>query len=100
MSTKANIPALRANELLVSVNLDPYLSLKALAAYSCLSIRTLRSYLSQALNALPHYRIASKILVRKSDFDAWIAQYRRAGSQDIMKIADELFKTVSLEALA
>jgi excisionase family DNA binding protein len=83
------------NQISIAVNLDPYLSLKGLARYSSLSIRKLREYLSLALNALPHYRIGGKILVRRSEFDAWIAQYRRVGSQDILKIADELIKSVA-----
>jgi hypothetical protein len=61
------------NQIDVAANLDPYLSLKALASYSSLSIRKLREYIGLALNSLPHYRIGGKILVRMSKFDAWIA---------------------------
>ena len=64
----------------VSVPLDPYLGLKALATYSGLSVRTLRSHLDgQPDVALPCYRVGGKILVRRSEFDAWIAQYRSRG---------------------
>lgn len=55
---------------------DPLLSLKALVAYSSLSERMLRSLLRAKDNPLPHFRVGSRILVRKSDFDRWITIYR------------------------
>ena len=56
---------------------DGYMSLRALAAnYSGLSVRTLRAYLSHPTRPLPHFRVGGKILVRRSEFDAWVAQFR------------------------
>jgi hypothetical protein len=55
-----------------------YLPLKALAQYSGLSVRTLRSYLTARVRPLPHYRIGSKILVKQSEFDNWTGQFRVA----------------------
>lgn len=55
---------------------DPLLSLKALAAYSSLSERMLRGFLRAKDTPLPHFRIGSRILVRKSDFDRWLTAYR------------------------
>jgi excisionase family DNA binding protein len=69
----------RIQHLTVSVPLDPYFSLKALATYSDLSVRTLRAYLDDFSHPLPHYRVGGKILIRRSEFDAWIAAYRRVG---------------------
>ena len=57
---------------------DRYLSVRALAAYSGLSVRTLRSYLIHAADPLPHYRVGGKILVRRSEFDAWARHFRVA----------------------
>ena len=54
---------------------DPYLPLKALAAYSGLSIRTLRGHLRRRQSPLPHYRPGGKILVRRSEFDAWMRDH-------------------------
>src|SRR2546423_972935 len=69
-----------AERVVVSTLLDPFLSLRALADYSGLSIRTLRSYLDLAPHlALPCYRVGGKILVRRSAFDTWIEQYRAQG---------------------
>ena len=53
-----------------------YLSLRALSAYADLSVRTLRGYLSHPTRPLPHYRVGGKILVRRSEFDAWMSRFR------------------------
>jgi excisionase family DNA binding protein len=50
--------------------------LVALAKYSGLSVRTLRGCLSDRTRPLPHYRVGGKILVRRSDFDVWVSQFR------------------------
>ncbi len=53
-----------------------YLPLKALAVYSGLSVRTLRDCLTHSMRPLPHFRVGGKILVRRSDFDTWVTQFR------------------------
>ena len=65
-----------AERVIVSTTLDPFLSLKALAAYSGLGVRTLRAYLSDITHPLPCYRVGGKILIRRSEFDGWISKYR------------------------
>ena len=55
---------------------DRYLSLRSLATYAGLSIRTLRGYLGRRHAPLPHYRIGGKILVRRSDFDQWASEFK------------------------
>jgi len=55
---------------------DAYLPLRALAGYSGLSVRTLRVYLAHPATPLPYFRIGGKILVRRSDFDAWAVRFR------------------------
>ena len=64
----------------VLLDLDPYLSLRTLGTYSGLSVRTLRKALVDAARPLPHYRVGGKILVRRSEFDRWIAQFRQEGA--------------------
>jgi excisionase family DNA binding protein len=76
--------------LTVGIPLDPFLSLRALAAYAGLSVRTLRDCLDNPLHPLPHYRIGRKILVRQSEFDAWIRTYRRVASLDIDPIVQDI----------
>jgi hypothetical protein len=74
----------------LSIVLDPYLPLKALATCSGLSVRKLRDCLCNPNHPLPHYRVHGKILVRRSEFDAWIAVYRRAGDIDVDRILAEV----------
>ncbi len=52
-------------------NLDPFFSLKGLAGYASLSRRTLQDLINTPKDPLPSYRVGSKILVRRSEFDAW-----------------------------
>jgi predicted DNA-binding transcriptional regulator AlpA len=80
-----------AERVIVSTPLDPFLSLKALAAYSGLGVRTLRSYLSDLTYPLPCYRVGGKIVVRRSEFDSWITRYRQVGRGDVDRlVADAL----------
>ena len=62
---------------------DHYMSLKALARYSGLSIRTLRAHIADPAHPLPYYRpsgrSAGKVLVRRSEFDRWMASHRVEG---------------------
>ncbi len=86
----------------VRVDLGPYLTPKALAEYSGLSTRLLSDLLNDPLDLIPSYRIGGqtvrrkrrvkrkdgtvyvleeeieigKVLVRRSEFDAWMARRR------------------------
>jgi hypothetical protein len=77
----------------IDVAADRYFPLKALASYSGLSVRRLRSYLTDRAWPLPFYRIGGKILVRRSDFDAWAAQFRR-DSVAIDALADDIMQSL------
>lgn len=72
-----------AERVVISTMLDPWLPLKALAQYSGLSRKTLLRLMTREENTLPHYRLTDtgKIVVRRSEFDAWMEQYRRLGSR-------------------
>jgi excisionase family DNA binding protein len=88
-----SVPSVRGpvvEALTVSLPLDPFLSLKGLATYSGLSVRKLRDYLDNPLHPLPHYRVGGKILVRRSEFDAWMSTYRRVGSVDVDQIVEDV----------
>jgi hypothetical protein len=63
-----------------TVPLDPYLTLKALAAHSGLGLRTLRGFLSDPRHPLPHYKLG-RVLVRASEFAEWMQSYRRIGTE-------------------
>jgi hypothetical protein len=66
------------------------LTLKQLVAYSALSERTLRDYINAPLRALPCYRIGVKVLVRKSEFDAWMLQHRQVGPAGLDRVVDSV----------
>jgi hypothetical protein len=53
-------------------------------------VRKLRDCLDDPLHPFPHYRVGGKILVRQSEFDAWISRYRRVASVDIDPIVQEI----------
>ena len=67
------------------------MSLKALATYSSIAPCTLRQYLELAPeDALPCYRLPGKILVRRSEFDAWLARYRSQGRPTLVRAIQAL----------
>ncbi len=71
--------------------LDPYLSLRALARYTGCSVRWLRDRLTDPYHPLPCYRLpGGKVLVRRSEFDAWLARYRQVGRPDVDRLVDDL----------
>lgn len=60
-----------------------------LAAYSSCSVRWLRNRLVDRGHPLPHYRVEGKVLVKKEEFDAWMAEFR------IDRPSDELDNVVT-----
>jgi hypothetical protein len=77
--------------VIVSVALDPYLTLRKLAEYSGIARRTLRQYLDlPPQDALPCYRLPGKILVRVSEFDAWLTAYRSRGRPNVARALAEM----------
>jgi hypothetical protein len=76
----------------VTTALDPYLPLRALAAYSGMSARSLRDRLTDPHHPLPHYRVGGKLLVRRSEFDRWIARYRQVGNPDVERIVGDVLR--------
>jgi hypothetical protein len=81
-------------KIVLSTTLDPYLPLKALAAYSGMSVRLLRSALTDPAYPLPHYRYGTKILVQRSEFDDWISRYRRTHGEDVARIVNDVLQAL------
>ena len=80
-------------EIVYATTTDRYLTLQALAIYSGTPVRTLRSYVmaDDPAKALPCYRVnGGKLLVRQSQFDAWMQQFRRQGRPSLVAAAKEL----------
>ena len=93
-TTVTQVRGVLCERVVVSTALDPFLPLKALATYSGLSVRTLRSHLEDAGHPLPCYRVGGKILVRRSEFDAWIAAYRQRGRPEVDQIVADVLKNL------
>jgi excisionase family DNA binding protein len=91
----AQVRGVLAERVVVSTALDPFLSLRALTTYAGLSVRTLREYLDHPSRPLPHYRVGGKILVRRSEFDAWISAHRRVGVVDVAGIVNDVLRRVA-----
>jgi hypothetical protein len=90
----AQVQGLLAERVVLSTPLDPFLPLKALVAYSGLSVRTLRTLLAASAHPLPHYRIGGKLLVRRSEYDAWAVRYRRVGRPDVADVVDDVLRSL------
>lgn len=71
-----------------------YLSIKALASYSGISTRTLRTLLKDPTNPIPFRRIGRKLLIRRGEYDSWADQFRGPGAGDVggetSRMADEI----------
>ena len=70
-------------------DIDGYLDLRGLSAYSALAVPTLRGYLKDIRKPLPHFKVKGKILIRKSEFDAWLEAHRVSNSNDLNRIVEE-----------
>ncbi len=94
MSTHAvgQVRGVLAERVVVSTPLDPFLSLRSLASYSGLSVRKLRDCLADPVHPLPHYRVGGKVLVRRGEFDAWLARYRQVGRPDVEKVVSAVLR--------
>jgi excisionase family DNA binding protein len=68
-----------------------YISMAALARYSGLSVRTLRSYLRDPEGPIPHYRVGRRVLVRRAEFDEWLRRFRKnVASADLDQLVGEI----------
>jgi hypothetical protein len=84
-----------AERVVIATALDPFLPLKALASYAGLSVRKLPDVLEDPTHPLPCYRVGGKILVRRSDFDLWIGQYRQIGQQNVDRVVAEVLQDLA-----
>jgi hypothetical protein len=63
---------------------DAFLSLVALSKYAGLSVRTLRDHVDALDNPLPVYRMGRKLLVKRSEYDRWAANFRTEGKPSLV----------------
>jgi hypothetical protein len=69
---------------------ESLLSLEKLSAYSGISVRSLRTFLKDPIDPMPHYRPGGgKIYVRLGEFNTWMERRRGAGKQDLDRLVAE-----------
>jgi len=71
---------------------DQYFDLRGLSLYSALGVGTLRDYLKS--ESLPHYKLRGKILVRRSEFDLWMQNFKINKKKDINNIVDDVIASL------
>jgi len=70
---------------------DRYFDLKSLSEYSSLGVSTLRDYIRS--EGLPHFR-KGKILVRQSEFDAWMESFRVDTQSHLKGVVDNIIDSL------
>ena len=87
-------PAAPSRAILVLTMDDGYLSLNALSEYSGLSVKQLRGYINDPASPLPAFQTdggetgRGKLLVKRSEYDAWAQGHlRRRSPQDAIDAA-------------
>jgi excisionase family DNA binding protein len=53
-----------------------WLDLRHVTEYASISERTLRAWIHSPVDPLPAVRVSGKILVRRSELDAWLQRHR------------------------
>jgi hypothetical protein len=70
---------------------DQYLPLAQLVVYSGMSRHTLRRFITASADAaLPCYRPGGKIMVKRSEFDAWMGRHRAVGDVAVNQLLSEM----------
>jgi excisionase family DNA binding protein len=60
-----------------AIKIEPeWLSLKQVTQYASFCQRTIRSWIHSPTDPLPAVRVRGKILIRRSDLDAWLQRHR------------------------
>jgi excisionase family DNA binding protein len=74
-----------------------WMGLRQVTEYANVSERTVRAWIHSPLDPLPAAKVRGKILVRKSDFDAFLERHRvkPMGSVDLGGMVEEIVREVS-----
>jgi len=70
-----------------------WLDLQRLTGYVAVSNRTLRAWIHSPVDPLPAVRVGTKILVRRSEFDAWMERHR-IKQVDFGRMVEEIVEAV------
>ena len=73
---------------------DKYFDLKALSEYSSMSVSALRGYINASSDPIPSFTLKRKILIKQSEFEAWMGRHRSDASK-VDRIVDEVLRDFS-----
>jgi excisionase family DNA binding protein len=75
-----------------SIAAREWFDLRGITMYAAISERTVREWLHRSLNPLPAVRVGTKILIRRSAFDAWLEKHPLipADSIDVNETVNEI----------
>lgn len=73
---------------------DEFFDLRGLSAYSAMGVPTLRDYIRN--DKLPCFKVRGKILIKKSEFDSWIENFRLNKTQDLDSLVDEIMDSLKV----
>jgi excisionase family DNA binding protein len=71
-----------------------WVDLRRLREYATVSNRTLRAWIHSPVDPLPAVRVGTKILVRRSEFDAWM-ECHRIKQVDLGGMVEEVMEAVA-----
>jgi len=71
---------------------DKYFDLPGLSKYCGLGVSTLRKYIKK--RALPCFKVDGKVLVRQSEFERWLEQFRMREAANLGAIANKAVASV------
>ena len=69
---------------------DQYFDLRGLSAYSAIAVGTIRDHIKA--RGLPHFKLAGKILVKRSEFDTWVEKFRL--TKNLNHIVDDVMDSL------
>jgi excisionase family DNA binding protein len=72
-----------AERVEMGTQFDPWLTIRALCQYSGMSRKTISRWLNTTQHPIPHARVGGvkgKVLVKRSEFDAWMAKWMYSGN--------------------
>lgn len=73
------------------------MGLRQVTEYANVSERTVRAWIHAPMDPLPAAKVRGKILVRRSDFDAYLERHKvkPMGSVDLSGMVEEIVREVS-----
>ena len=74
---------------------DQFFDLRGLSAYSSLKVPTIRDYIKSG--GLPCFKLKGKLLIKKSEFDQWIENYRLNRKKELSSIVSNVLDSLETQ---